>query len=111
MTAKTLEKRAKTEERLKKSLNQIYDNHHPNQENPDPKPPSVARPQPSSTRNALMLRAKEMKIQNFRVLNKSELAEVTDNVYTEERRLAIVDIAVTRWKAGWSKNKTVPEQD
>lgn len=63
------------------------------------------------SRNALMLKAKDLGIKNFRILNKSELAEAVDiskggsNPMDSDRIKAIVAGAVARWKSGWKKNK------
>ena len=122
MSPKTLVKRAKTEARLKKSLSKIYDKHHPKGvitsnalgnvltqtlakvaekvENP------LAQKGGTISRNDLMLRAKELGVKNFRVLNKAELVEVTDPACTPCQRDAVVAQAVARWKSGWAWAKT-----
>ncbi|MBI5399536.1 hypothetical protein HZB07_02835 [Candidatus Saganbacteria bacterium] len=58
-----------------------------------------------SSRNELMLKAKERGIKNFRVINKQELVEILKEGTTQERINEIVAGAVTRWKAGWGKGK------
>lgn len=58
------------------------------------------------TRNELMLAVKAKKIANFRVMNKAELAEVLKPGTTPSRIKEIQEIAVKRWKSGWtSKSK------
>ncbi len=59
-----------------------------------------------TTRQDLMLLAKERGIKNFRVLNKAELGEVLVDGVTPERIQEVVDGAVTRWKAGWGTKKS-----
>ena len=59
----------------------------------------------SPTRSKLMLAVKEKKIANFRVMNKEELAEILKPDTTPERIKAIQEIAVKRWKSGWTFNK------
>ncbi|MBU1863899.1 MAG: hypothetical protein KKH94_09575 [Candidatus Omnitrophica bacterium] len=61
------------------------------------------------TRNALMLKAKERGIKNFRVLNKEELMHVLAEGITQQEIDAIVAGAVTRWKSGWGKRKAQNE--
>lgn len=58
-----------------------------------------------SSRNELMLQAKERGIKNFRVINKQELTEILREGTTKERIDEIVAGAVARWKSGWGKNK------
>jgi hypothetical protein len=58
-----------------------------------------------STRNELMLSAKQRGVKNFRVLNKQELADVLKNIGDQKAVDAIVSGAVARWKAGWGKGK------
>lgn len=58
-----------------------------------------------STRNELMLTAKQRGVKNFRVLNKQELADVLKNIGDQKAVDAIVAGAVARWKAGWGKGK------
>lgn len=59
----------------------------------------------SETRQALMMKAKERSIKNFRVLNKAELGEVLAEGVTPERIQEVVSGAVMRWKAGWGTKK------
>lgn len=60
----------------------------------------------AETRQALMLKAKERGVKNFRVLNKFELVQVLTNGVTLERIQEVVAGAVLRWKAGWGTQKT-----
>ena len=55
-----------------------------------------------TTRNELMMMAKERGIKNFRVLNKEELMHVLAEGITQQEIDAIVAGAVKRWKAGWN---------
>lgn len=57
------------------------------------------------TRQALMLKAKEKGIKNFRVLNKAELGLVLADGVTPEEITKIVSGAVARWKSGWGSKK------
>jgi len=57
------------------------------------------------TRHALMLKAKERGIKNFRVLNKNELMYVLAEGITQQEIDALVAGAVTRWKSGWGSKK------
>jgi hypothetical protein len=57
------------------------------------------------SRQELMELAKSKKIKNFRVMNKEELAEVVKSGTSQVRIKEIQDIAVKRWKSGWSANK------
>ena len=60
----------------------------------------------NESRNALMLRAKDRGIKNFRVLNKAELGQVLADSVTQAQIDEVVAGAVARWKAGWgSKGK------
>ena len=61
------------------------------------------------TRHALMLKAKERGIKNFRVLNKNELMHVLANGITQQEIDALVAGAVARWKSGWGKGKAKNE--
>lgn len=61
------------------------------------------------TRNALMLKAKERGIKNFRVLNKNELMHVLAEGITQQEIDALVAGAVTRWKSGWGSRKAKNE--
>lgn len=69
------------------------------------KPAAKARVVLPETRQALMLLAKERKIRNFRVLNKSELTQVLADGVTSEQIQEVVAGAVARWKAGWGTKK------
>ncbi len=68
------------------------------------------------TRNALMLKAKEKSIKNFRILNKEELIEVLSHSDINDSASknyvnGVIQKAVARWKSGWgSKNKIVAEK-
>jgi len=55
----------------------------------------------NESRNALMLKAKDRGIKNFRVLNKAELGQVLADGATQTQIDEVVAGAVTRWKAGW----------
>jgi len=113
MSPKTLEKRAKTEARLKKSLSTIYDKHHPKNTNTvvsEKTENPLAQKGVVISRNDLMLRAKNIGVKNFRVLNKAELVEVTDPACTPSQRGAVVAIAVARWKSGWGNNNATPKE-
>jgi hypothetical protein len=57
------------------------------------------------TRHALMLKAKEHGIKNFRILNKNELMHVLAEGITQQEIDALVAGAVTRWKSGWGSKK------
>ena len=57
------------------------------------------------TRQALMLKAKERGIKNFRVLNKKELESVLADGVTQDQINKVVSGAVTRWKSGWGSKK------
>lgn len=63
-----------------------------------------------STRNELMLTAKQRGVKNFRVLNKRGLADVLKNIGDQKAVDAIVAGAVARWKAGWGKGKKLKAQ-
>lgn len=58
-----------------------------------------------STRQGLMLQAKERGIKNFRVLNKEELYAVLADKVTQEKINDVVSGAVARWKSGWGSKK------
>ena len=57
------------------------------------------------SRSELVLEAKAKKINNFRVMNKAELAEVLKPGTTTARIKQIEEGAVKRWKSGWKYNK------
>ena len=57
------------------------------------------------TRHALMLRAKERGIKNFRILNKNELMHILAEGITQQEIDALVAGAVARWKSGWGSKK------
>ena len=60
----------------------------------------------NESRNALMLKAKDRGIKNFRVLNKAELGTVLADGVAQTQIDEVVAGAVARWKAGWgSKGK------
>ena len=60
-----------------------------------------------SSRNDLMLKAKEKGIKNYRILNKQELNIVLQDGIDAERINGIVAIAVKRWKQGWGTREKV----
>lgn len=68
---------------------------------------SVAEVQPGIkvTRQALMLKAKERGIKNFRVLNKKELEVVLADGVTQDQINKVISGAVARWKSGWGSKK------
>ncbi|MFH1385095.1 MAG: hypothetical protein ABIH47_09085 [Candidatus Omnitrophota bacterium] len=66
---------------------------------------SKSKQEVKSSRNALMLAAKERGVKNFRVLNKEELRQVLAEAATQEKIDKIVACAVARWKAGWGSRK------
>jgi len=78
-------------------LDRIYDKHYGSNAKKQTKEAS------GETRNALMLKAKEKGIKNFRILNKDELAFVLCEKQSQENIDACVKQAVERWKAGWGK--------
>lgn len=60
------------------------------------------------TRHLLMLRAKELGIKNFRILNKAELTQVLSETATQDAINSIVAKAVARWKScEWFKKDKV----
>ena len=63
------------------------------------------QPEIKVTRQALMLKAKERGIKNFRVLNKNELMHVLAEGITQQEIDALVASAVARWKSGWGSRK------
>jgi len=63
------------------------------------------QPEVKTRRQALMLKAKERGIKNFRVLNKKELESVLVDGVTQEEIEKIVSGAVARWKSGWGSKK------
>lgn len=54
------------------------------------------------TRQELMEAVKAKKITNFRVMNKTELAEIVKPDTTNIRIKEIQDTAIKRWKSGWN---------
>ena len=54
-----------------------------------------------STRQELMEAVKAKKITNFRIMNKTELAEIVKPGTTNIRIKEIQETAVKRWKSGW----------
>jgi hypothetical protein len=65
----------------------------------------VSQPEVKTTRRALMLKAKEHGIRNFRVLNKNELMHILAEGITQQEIDALVAGAVARWKSGWGSRK------
>jgi len=63
------------------------------------------QPEIKVTRQALMLKAKEKGIKNFRVLNKVELGLVLADGVTQDQIDKVVSGAVARWKSGWGSKK------
>jgi len=63
------------------------------------------KPDVKSTRQDLMLQAKERGVKNFRVLNKEELRVVLAEGVTQEQIDNVVSGAVARWKSGWGSKK------
>ena len=63
------------------------------------------KPEVKTTRQSLMLQAKERDIKNFRVLNKEELRAVLAEGVTQEQIDNVVSGAVARWKSGWGSKK------
>ena len=66
------------------------------------------QPEAALNRAALMMKAKDRGIKNFRVLNKSELEAVLAEGATSEQIEKVVSTAVTRWKSGWGSKKAKP---
>ena len=66
---------------------------------------AVTQPETKVTRQALMLKAKERGIKNFRILNKNELMHILAEGITQQEIDALVAGAVARWKSGWGKRK------
>ncbi len=56
------------------------------------------------SRNQLMEVVKSRGIKNFRVMNKTELAEIVGGA-KEDRIQEIMEQAVKRWKSGWGTKK------
>ena len=63
------------------------------------------QPEAALNRAALMMKAKDRGIKNFRVLNKSELEAVLAEGVTPEQIEKTVSGAVARWKSGWGSKK------
>ena len=59
-----------------------------------------------STRQELMEAVKAKKITNFRIMNKTELAEIVKPDTTNIRIKEIQETAVKRWKSGWNSRDT-----
>ena len=57
------------------------------------------------TRQELMEAVKAKKITNFRIMNKTELAEIVKPDTTNIRIKEIQETAVKRWKSGWTSQK------
>ncbi|MBN1353849.1 MAG: hypothetical protein JW994_04195, partial [Candidatus Omnitrophica bacterium] len=70
---------------------------------------AAAQPETKETRQALMLKAKERGIKNFRVLNKNELMHILADGITQQEIDALVAGAVARWKSGWGSRKVKNE--
>jgi hypothetical protein len=71
----------------------------------------VSQPEVKATRQALMLKAKERGIRNFRVLNKNELMHILAEGITQQEIDALVAGAVARWKSGWGSRKVKNESE
>lgn len=54
-----------------------------------------------SSRNDLMLAAKEKGVKNYRVLNKAELIAVINPETPNKTVLEVIKKAVDRWQSGW----------
>jgi len=67
------------------------------------------QPETKVTRQALMLKAKEKGIKNFRVLNKAELGLVLADGVTQDQINKVISGAVARWKSGWGSRKDKTE--
>ncbi len=63
------------------------------------------QPEVKTSRQALMLKAKEKGVKNFRVLNKKELGSVLVDGVTQDQIDKVVSGAVARWKSGWGSKK------
>lgn len=63
------------------------------------------QPEVKTSRQALMLKAKEKGVKNFRVLNKKELESVLVDGVTQDQIDKVVSGAVARWKSGWGSKK------
>ena len=63
------------------------------------------QPEVALNRAALMMKAKDRGIKNFRVLNKGELEAVLAEGVTSEQIEKVVSGAVARWKSGWGSKK------
>lgn len=106
---------AEQKKKNKEFLNRLHAKHYGKKKSKiqEPKAPVDNSPSPKegiilaagSTRNELMLTAKQRGVKNFRVLNKQELTDVLKNIGDQKAVDAIVDGAVARWKAGWGKGK------
>jgi len=106
---------AEQKKKNKEFLHKLHAKHYGKKKSKTQKPKAAADNSPSpkegivlaagSTRNELMLTAKQRGVKNFRVLNKQELADVLKNIGDQKVVDAIVAGAVARWKAGWGKNK------
>ena len=66
---------------------------------------AAAQPETKETRHALMLKAKERGIRNFRILNKNELMHILAEGITQQEIDALIAGAVARWKSGWGSRK------
>jgi hypothetical protein len=75
---------------------------------PEMKPQAqIGIPAMEASRNDLMMRAKDVGIKNYRVLNKQELIDAlaARGAGNQVKLDAIVAGAVARWKSGWGKGK------
>ena len=68
-----------------------------------------AKSSSKETRQTFMMRAKEIGVKNFRVLNKEELKQVLAEGATQEKIDKVVAGAVARWKAGWGTRRNKNE--
>jgi len=106
---------AEQKKKDKEFLSKLHSKHYGKKKSKTQKPKAPVDNSPSpkegivlaagSTRNELMLTAKQRGVKNFRVLNKQELTDVLKNIGDQKAVDTIVAGAVARWKAGWGKNK------
>jgi len=101
-------------ERTRKTIHELYEKYYADRKNGNNGNGKIAigmkRHLLGSSRNDLVLQAKQRGIKNFRVMNKEQLTEILQEDTTVERAQEIANQAVSRWKAGWSKNKAVIKQ-
>ncbi len=69
----------------------------------------IVQQEVKATRQALMLRAKECGIKNFRILNKEELKQVLRDSVTDDEIQKTINGAIVRWKSGWGSKKVKNE--